>query len=210
MKVQTAELVTSAFDRSGLLRDPRPQVAFAGRSNVGKSTLLNRLLGRKSLARTSSKPGRTRSINYFLINDGFYFVDLPGYGYAKASRRERDAWARLVEDYLDVSGDRVQVVLLIDAKIRSPLDSQAVGYFSGLGIGLVVAATKIDRIPRNQRPSCLASIAEHLHLPGTTSSDVSTHGPSPSRQPRADAPVIGVSGKTGEGVKELWSQLQIT
>jgi len=93
------------------VRDGRPEVLFAGRSNVGKSSLLNRLLGRKGLARTSSTPGRTRAVNYFLVNGRFYFVDLPGYGYAKAARTERRAWGALVDRYLQQALPGSQVVL---------------------------------------------------------------------------------------------------
>ena len=99
MKVEAAEFVLSAHGSGDYLRDGRPEVAFVGRSNVGKSSLLNRLLGRKGLARTSSTPGRTQAVNYFLINRRFYFVDLPGYGYAKAGKEDRREWAARVEGY---------------------------------------------------------------------------------------------------------------
>ncbi|HEY0555217.1 MAG TPA: ribosome biogenesis GTP-binding protein YihA/YsxC, partial [Thermoanaerobaculia bacterium] len=99
MKVETAEFILSAHGGGDYLRDGRPEVAFVGRSNVGKSTLLNGLLGRNSLARTSSTPGRTQAVNYFLVNRRFYFVDLPGYGYAKAGKDMRREWAARVEGY---------------------------------------------------------------------------------------------------------------
>ena len=190
VKIKTAELAITAYRTRDFIRDDRPQIAFAGRSNVGKSTLLNRLIGRKALARTSSTPGRTRSVNYFLINGRFYLVDLPGFGYAKAARRDRESWARLIDDYLRQGSPRIDVVILIDAKIRSPLDTQAVSYFSNLGLGLIVVATKIDRIPRNKRFRCLASIAEHLRL-------------------SEESGIVPVSAQTGEGIKELWSRLNI-
>ncbi|MDE2977029.1 MAG: ribosome biogenesis GTP-binding protein YihA/YsxC, partial [Acidobacteriota bacterium] len=99
MKVRDARFVVSAVRAADLPRDGRRQIAFAGRSNVGKSSLINRLLGRKDLARTSSRPGRTRSVNFFLIDDSWYVVDLPGYGYARVSKSEREAWGRSVDQY---------------------------------------------------------------------------------------------------------------
>src|ERR1041385_2743926 len=99
MKILSAEFIKSAFDRSHWPIDSRPEIAFLGRSNVGKSSLINSLLGRKGLARTSNTPGRTQSINYFLINDSFYFVDLPGYGFAKVSKAVRADWGRMAEEY---------------------------------------------------------------------------------------------------------------
>ncbi|MGH9361388.1 MAG: ribosome biogenesis GTP-binding protein YihA/YsxC, partial [Thermoanaerobaculia bacterium] len=117
MRVASAEYVRSAHEDADFVRDGRPEVLFAGRSNVGKSSLLNRLLGRKGLARTSSTPGRTRAVNYFLVNGRFYFVDLPGYGYAKAARVERRAWGALVDRYLRRALPGSQVVLLVDGKV---------------------------------------------------------------------------------------------
>src|SRR5215470_15985281 len=97
MKVVTAEFLKSAFKEDDWPKDPRPEIAFLGRSNVGKSSLMNSLLGVKGLARTSSTPGRTQSLNFFLINEHFYFVDLPGYGYAKISKEKRSEWGKLIE-----------------------------------------------------------------------------------------------------------------
>src|SRR5437879_10346959 len=108
MKITSAEFLKSAFDEADWPRDSIPEIAFLGRSNVGKSSLLNSLLGVKGLARTSSTPGRTQTLNFFLINEEFYFVDLPGYGYAKAAKSDRQAWGRLIEKYL---AQREQLVL---------------------------------------------------------------------------------------------------
>jgi len=104
VKVESAEFVKSARASGDFVRDGRPEIAFVGRSNVGKSSLLNRLLGRKGLARVSSTPGRTRLVNYFLINRRFWFVDLPGYGYAKAGKDERREWAALADSYFRAGG----------------------------------------------------------------------------------------------------------
>src|SRR5213080_2782674 len=110
MKITSAEFVRSAFDRSHWLADGRPEIAFLGRSNVGKSSLINSLILRKGLARTSNTPGRTQSINFFLINEEFWFADLPGYGYAKVSKTTRASWSKMAEEYL--SG-REELVLCI-------------------------------------------------------------------------------------------------
>lgn len=189
MKVTRAEFVVSAVKASDCLRDARPQIAFAGRSNVGKSSLINRLLQRKALARTSSTPGRTRAVNYFLINERFYFVDLPGYGYAKTSKQERRSWGELVDGYVQTALDRLQLVLLVDGKIAgSPLDAEAFAYFSSFGLRPIVAVTKIDKVPRNKRSRNLTAIAGLLEAP-------------------QDVRILPVSSQTGEGMSELWKEL---
>src|SRR5215210_3096822 len=114
MKIQSAEFVKSAFERGHWPADGRPEISFLGRSNVGKSSLLNSLLGRKGLARTSNTPGRTQSINYFLINEAFYFVDLPGYGYARVSKAMRADWGLMARDYLTGRQELVLSVQLVD------------------------------------------------------------------------------------------------
>ncbi|MYA06465.1 MAG: YihA family ribosome biogenesis GTP-binding protein [Holophagales bacterium] len=189
MKVRDARFVVSAVRAADLPRDGRPQVAFAGRSNVGKSSLINRLLGRKDLARTSSKPGRTRSVNFFLIDDSWYVVDLPGYGYARVSKSEREAWGRRVDRYFRSAAGLVRVVLLVDGKVAgTPLDSEAYGYLRSLGLEPVVVVTKIDRVKRGARAGALARVAELLGMP-------------------ADAELFSVSSRTGEGVSRLFAEL---
>jgi GTP-binding protein len=186
VKVENAEFVRSAHQSGDFLRDGRPEVAFVGRSNVGKSSLMNRLLGRKGLARISSTPGRTRAVNYFLVNRRGYFVDLPGYGYARAGKEERREWAEVVDGYVHQALPRLWVVLLIDGKVgATPLDVQAYGYLSGLGAPIVVAATKIDRVSRGRRGAALAGIRKTLGL-------------------AESVPLIPVSAHSGEGMKELW------
>lgn len=190
MKIESAEYVTSAHAEDGFRRDGRPEVAFVGRSNVGKSSLLNRLLGTRTLARTGSTPGRTRAVNYFLINRRFYFVDLPGYGYAKAGRTERRRWAELVDRYFRSASPRVLVVLLVDSKVgATPLDVQARNYLADFETDVVIAATKIDRLPRGKRRRALDSIGQTLGL-----------------DPAAD--VVPVSATTGEGTGELWRRIE--
>ena len=190
MRNQQALFIRSAPTRKEFLDDGRAEVAFVGRSNVGKSTLLNRLLGRKNLARISSSPGKTRVINYFLIESRFYFVDLPGYGYAKVARSERQSWAKLMEQYFQQVQHRVHVIQLVDGKVgATELDVQANEYLSSLGCGRMVVATKMDRIRANQRARQLAGIRDQLTL--------------------QDESLIAFSAQTGEGVKELWRQINL-
>lgn len=187
MKVESAEFVKSARASGDFVRDGRPEIAFVGRSNVGKSSLLNRLLGRKGLARVSSTPGRTRLVNYFLVNRRLWFVDLPGYGYAKAGKEERREWAALADSYF--KGDdraRPLVVMLVDGKVgATPLDVQAYEYLASLGVTLVVVATKVDRVPRGKRAAMEKGIRAALGVEGVTTIPVSAH--------------------SGEGIQELWS-----
>ncbi|HVS63311.1 MAG TPA: ribosome biogenesis GTP-binding protein YihA/YsxC [Thermoanaerobaculia bacterium] len=191
MKITSAEFVRGAHAPDQMISDDLPRIAFAGRSNVGKSTLINRLLQRKGLARTSSTPGRTRAINYFLVNRRFYFVDLPGYGYAKVSRKEREAWGRLVEAFVLGPGGPLRIVQLIDGKIAgSPLDAEALSYLLGLGADLTVAVTKFDKVPRNKRSRCLADVARLLEAPDSVR-------------------ILPVSAISGEGISELWQALDL-
>lgn len=188
-KIQRAEYIRSAHSAADFLRDGRPEVAFVGRSNVGKSSLLNALLGRRGLARVSKTPGRTQAVNYFLVNERLYFVDLPGYGYAKASKDKRGGWARLVEQYFDHALPTATVVVLVDAKVAgTPLDGEALDYFRAKGADPVVVATKVDQVPRGKRPGALAALRERLGLPPASV-------------------VIPFSATSGEGMPELWREL---
>ncbi len=190
MKVETAEFIKSAHASGDFVRDGRPEIAFVGRSNVGKSSLMNRLLTRKGLAKVSSTPGRTRSVNYFLVNRRYWFVDLPGYGYAKAGREERREWAALADTYFRRPGTQPPlVVMLVDGKVgATPLDVQAWEYLRSLDAPVVVVSTKVDRIPRSKRSAMQRDVGEALELDETV-------------------PLIPVSAHSGEGMKELWSAL---
>lgn len=190
VKIESAEFVLSALHADQFQRDGRPELAFVGRSNVGKSSLMNRLLRRKGLARTSSTPGRTQAVNYFLINRSLWFVDLPGYGYARASKRDRRKWAQLMDSYFAEAGERkLLLVLLVDAKVgATALDQQAYDYFVGLGVPVVVVATKIDKVGRSRHHRQLKSILQQLGLPDGA-------GPLP------------VSAVTGEGLPSLWKEI---
>lgn len=189
MKIETAEHVEAAHSERQIVRDGLPQVAFVGRSNVGKSSLMNRLLGRKGLARTSSTPGRTRAVHYFLVNRKFYFVDLPGYGYAKVSKSAREEFALLVDHYFRRTPVPPLVILIVDAKVGpTPLDVQAREYLGSLGVPWLVAATKVDRLKSGKAGAVPSTVRRALDL-----------GP--------DDRIIPVSAHAGTGIKDLWKEI---
>lgn len=135
-----------------MLKDNKPEIAFLGRSNVGKSSLMNSLLQVTGLARTSSTPGRTQSLNFFLINESFYFVDLPGYGYAKVSKDKRQEWGRLIEKYLAERQQLVLSILIVDARHEpSPLDLQMKSWLQHFELPYLVVSTKADKLSVNER-----------------------------------------------------------
>jgi len=186
MRVVSAAIVESAGRLDQFPRGERPEVAFAGRSNVGKSSLINRLLGRRGLARTSSTPGRTRTINFYLVNEAVLFADLPGYGYAKVSRSLQEDWWALVEGYLTHRVPLRGVVHLVDA--RHPPTDRDQGlqdFLVAVGAPSVVVLTKADKVPRGQRRAVQAAAARLLGLV---------------------RPEMGLffSAETGEGAPELW------
>lgn len=191
MKVETAEFERSAHRSGDFPRDGRPEVAFAGRSNVGKSSLMNCILGRRGLARVGATPGRTRTVNYFLVNGRSRFVDLPGYGWARAGRDQRREWGQVVGAYLEQALPRLLVLMLVDSKVgATALDEQAYEYLSRLGAKVAVVATKIDKLARGRRTAALAGIAATLGLDGAV-------------------PLIPVSAHSGEGMKELWRTIEL-
>jgi GTP-binding protein len=146
-----ATFVGSYKDVRRIPADNRPQIAFAGRSNVGKSTLLNKLVGRKKLAKTSKTPGRTQMINFFLINDRYYFVDLPGYGYAKASPRAKKEWGRLVDKYLENSPQLKGIVFLLDCR-RDPNEDDLImiDWIESSAIRYAFVLTKADKLSKSR------------------------------------------------------------
>lgn len=140
-----------------------PEIAFSGRSNVGKSSLLNTLVRRKSFARVSSTPGKTREINFFRVNDTFHLVDLPGYGYARVSKTARNAWRPLIEGYLRTSEHLRGVVQLIDSRHPpSDDDHRMMHFLASLGVPTVVVATKVDKLKRAERAATLGALAAQL------------------------------------------------
>jgi len=153
MKISSAEFILGAASLRQLPRDGMREVAFLGRSNVGKSSLINKLCGRKSLARSSSEPGKTRELNYYLINKEFYFVDLPGYGYAKLPEQIRSSWGKLIEQYLKSREQLSMVVQLVDSRHDpTELDLMMVGWLDYYEIPFLVAMTKADKLPVSKMP----------------------------------------------------------
>lgn len=158
MKINTSEFVLGAATLRQLPKDGVPEVAFLGRSNVGKSSLINKLCGRKLLARSSADPGKTREMNYYLVNRKWYFVDLPGYGYAKVPEQVRSSWGKLIEQYLKSREQLSIVVQLVDARHDpTELDMMMVGWLDYYGIPFVVALTKADKLPTSKMPRYLAA-----------------------------------------------------
>ena len=165
MNLHNAEFILSAASRRDFLRDGLPQIAFAGRSNVGKSSVINRLLGRKNLARVGSAPGKTTHVNYFRVDGSFYLVDLPGYGYAKVPRAEKERWARLMEDYFSAPESIALGVMVVDARHKPTAnDCLMAEWFKGTGRPFVVAANKVDKVKKSALAENLAQIRTELEL----------------------------------------------
>ena len=168
----------------------RPEVAFAGKSNVGKSSLINGLMNRKSLARTSAQPGKTQTINFYNINETMYLVDLPGYGYAKVSQSEKEKWGKMIERYLHTSKDLKAVFLLIDIRHDpSANDKMMYDWIVSNGYHPVIVATKLDKIKRSQHAKQIKAVRTGLGL-------------------SADDILIPVSSQTKQGIPELWDVIE--
>ncbi len=190
MIIKKAELETVCGIGSRIPESSRPEVAFAGKSNVGKSSLINGLLNRKSLARTSSQPGKTQTINYYNVNDMLYLVDLPGYGYAKVSEEVREKWGRMIERYLHGSRQLKTVFLLVDIR-HAPSENDRTMYQWILyqGYEPVIIATKLDKIKRSQVSRQLKILKEGLEVkPGTK--------------------MIPFSAETRQGRDEIWELIE--
>ena len=165
VNLQKAEFVRSAAKAGDFPRDGLPQVAFAGRSNVGKSSVINRLLNRKNLARVGAAPGKTTHINYFLIDGKFYLVDLPGYGYAKVSKAEKERWGRLMEEWFADNGLMTLGIMIVDARHKPTADDCTMAqWFKASGRPFAVAANKLDKIRKSDIIPNLARIRETLEL----------------------------------------------
>ena len=192
MIVKSAELETVCGITSKLPDNDLPEIAFAGKSNVGKSSLINGLLNRKSLARTSAQPGKTQTINFYNVNKNLYFVDLPGYGYAKVSVEIRAKWGKMIERYLHGSPQLKKVFLLIDIRhVPSENDCMMYDWSVDNGYEPVIICTKLDKIKRSQVQKNLKLIREKLDLvPGTT--------------------MIPFSAQTKQGRDEIWNLIEET
>lgn len=188
MRVRTVEFVKSVAKVSQVPAEPLPEVAFVGPSNVGKSTLINTLLGRKSLAKVSKTPGRTQLLNFFRVNERVFFVDLPGYGYAKVPRAVQERFLRLIEDYLAGSERLRLLCLLLDCR-RTPSvrDLELKGWLDENDVPHAVVLTKADKLPRGRLKRQEALVAEFLGQGGT------------------DVRVVPFSAKTGLGKAGLWA-----
>jgi len=190
MKVNTAEIIISAVKPDQYPDTELPEFALAGRSNVGKSSFINRMIGRKALARISSKPGKTQTLNFYLINEALHFVDVPGYGYAKVSKREREAWGKMIETYLTTRDQLKAVVMIVD--LRHPPtndDIMMYDFVKHFDIPVIVIATKADKIPKGKWEKHLKVVKETLEI-------------------EPDDQVILFSSETGQGKENAWAALR--
>ena len=191
MNLQNVEFLISAASPKDFPRTRLPEIAFAGKSNVGKSSVINRLLQRKNFARVGEKPGKTIHVNYFTVDKCSYFVDLPGYGYAKVSQAEKDRWSRLMEDYF--AAGRIDLgILIVDAR-HAPTnnDITVARWFLDSGCPFVVVANKLDKLKKSEIAPNLQTIREDLELP-------------------EDCAVIPFSAEKGDGRDELMKYIYAT
>ena len=189
LNLQRAEFVRSAVKSGDFPRDGLPQVVFSGRSNVGKSSVINRLLNRKNFARVGAAPGKTTHINYFLIDERLYLVDLPGYGYARVSQAERERWGRLIESWFADTSLMTLGAMIVDARHKPTADDCTMGeWFKGSGKPFVVVANKLDKLKQSEVEPNLARIRETLGI-----SD--------------DVKVIPFSAEKGTGRQELLEEI---
>ena len=190
MKIISAKCIISAVGPNQYPDTGYPEIVMVGRSNVGKSSLINSLCARRALARTSDQPGKTQTINYFAINEQMYLVDLPGYGYAATSKGKRSEWGEFITDYLRNRYIIALIVHLIDLR-HDPMknDKNASEWLMKLNIPYVIVGTKADKISRSRRPAHIAAIRKGLMLP-------------------AHVPALIYSSETGEGRDELWHHVR--
>lgn len=188
LNVNKAEFVRSAVKPEQFIASSMPAVAFAGKSNVGKSSVINRLLNRKNFARVGATPGKTIHVNYFLIDERLYLIDLPGYGYAKVSQSERERWGRLMEDFF-AAGLFQLGVMIVDARHKPTADDITMAeWFKSAPCRLVVVANKLDKLKKSEIEPNLALIRETLGLP-------------------EDVPVIPFSAEKGQGREVLLAEI---
>ena len=189
LNVNRAEFVKSAAAPSQFIRSSVPKAAFAGKSNVGKSSVINRLLNRKNFARVGAQPGKTVHVNYFLIDGKLYFVDLPGYGYAKVSQAEKERWGKLMEDFFADPESFDLGVLIVDARHKPTADDLTMAeWFKNSGKAFMVAANKLDKLKKSEIEPNLALIRETLGLPESV-------------------PLIPFSAEKGQGREQLLTEI---
>ena len=190
MNLHNAEFVLSAASLAACPKDGLPQIAFAGRSNVGKSSVINRLLQRKSFARVGEAPGKTTHINFFRVDQAMYLVDLPGYGYAKVPKAEKDRWARLIEQYFAAPDLITLGILIVDARHKPTANDVIMAEaFRNSGRPYVVVANKMDKLQKSELLPDLAAIRETLCL-------------------EEETPVIPFSAEKGQGREELLARIE--
>ena len=189
MKIRSSEIVVSAIRKEQYPAEGLPEIALVGRSNVGKSSATNALLNRRNFARTSQTPGKTRTINFYKINNEFYFVDLPGYGYAKVSKSEKDKWGVIMERYLQDRQELCAIFLLVDIR-HEPTNDDVMMYewIKHFGYNCVVIATKADKISRGQYQKHIGIIRKKLQL-------------------EKDEKVIPLSSSKKTGVEDVWNEI---
>lgn len=185
MIIKNSEFVISAVSKKQYPAEGLPEIALAGRSNVGKSSLINKTINRKNLARTSGKPGKTQTLNFYRINEEFFFVDLPGYGFAKVSQKVKDQWAKFIEEYLSEREELKGVIQIVDLR-HPPTQDDVIMYewLQHFQLPTLVVTTKADKISRGQWQKHLKQIKEKLKL-------------------AKDQPVVIFSAETGQGVEEV-------
>lgn len=163
MKITSARYLTSVVKEGDILKDEMVEFAFVGRSNVGKSSLINCLTGKKNLAKTSSTPGLTKMVNYFVINEKFRIVDLPGYGYAKTGQKHIANWAHLMEDYLLQSPNLKTVFVLVDCRIKpTELDKMMLDFLNSYQIPFMIVMTKVDKLAKSKVPQAASAVAKEF------------------------------------------------
>ena len=190
MIIKKAELETVCGITSKFPNNKEPEIVFAGKSNVGKSSLINALMNRKSLARTSGKPGKTQTINYYKVNDDLYFVDLPGYGYANANLATKEKWGKMIERYLHTSKQIKCIFLLIDIRHEpGKNDKQMYDWIVYNGYSPVIIATKLDKLKRSQIAKCIKTLREGLGL-------------------QKEVVLIPFSSETKQGKKEVYEFIE--
>jgi len=189
MNLHNVEFVRSAANARDIIKDVLPQIVFSGKSNVGKSSVINKLLGRKQFARVSSSPGKTIHVNYFLIDKKVYFVDLPGYGYAKVAKTERDRWSVLMEDFFSVCDHITLGIMIVDARHKPTEDDRIMAnWFIESGCPFIIVANKIDKVKKSAIESNISLIRETL-------------------QPGADTLIIGFSAEKGTNKDALIAEI---
>lgn len=190
MKVHNVEMIMSAVRPEQYPKEGYPEFALAGRSNVGKSSFINKMIGRKSLARTSSKPGKTQTLNFYKIEEQLFFVDVPGYGYAKVAKTSRATWGKMIEEYLITREEMRAVIQIVDLRHPPTVDDSIMyDLLVHHGIPAIVIATKADKIPKGKRDKHMKVIRETLNM-------------------RPEDQIIIFSSEKGIGMDEAWREIE--